>query len=52
MKPSSISPRLKLILTMMLFGTIGLFSRFNDLPASMTSCGRAILGALVILLSL
>ena len=44
--------RLQLILTMMLFGTIGTISRFIDMPSSIICLVRAVVGAVVILLIL
>ena len=44
--------RLSLVLTMMLFGTIGTISRFINMPSSIICLGRAAVGVLVILLLL
>ena len=44
--------RFSLVLTMMLFGTIGTISRFIDMPSSIICLGRAAVGVLVILLLL
>ncbi len=44
------SSRLQLILTMMLFGTIGTLSRFIGMPSSIICLGRAFFGALMILI--
>ena len=44
--------RLSLVLTMMLFGTIGTISRFINMPSSIICLGRAAIGVLVILLFL
>ena len=42
--------RLQLILTMMLFGTIGTLSRFISMPSSIICLGRAFFGAVIILI--
>ncbi|MBQ6622402.1 MAG: DMT family transporter [Mogibacterium sp.] len=42
--------RIRLILSMMVFGTIGLVSRYIQLPSSLMACVRAYIGVLVILL--
>lgn len=44
--------RLSLVLTMMLFGTIGTISRFIDMPSSIICLGRAAVAVTVILLIL
>ena len=41
-------PRLALIITLMLFGTIGTISRFVDLPSAFMSCARALISTVVI----
>lgn len=45
---NGISDRLQLILSMMLFGTIGTLSRYIDMPSSIICLGRAFFGALII----
>lgn len=42
------SARLQLIITMMLFGTIGTLSRFINMPSSIICLGRAFIGALIL----
>ena len=44
--------RLSLVLTMMLFGTIGTISRFINMPSSIICLGRAAVAVIVILLIL
>ena len=44
------SPRLQLIISMLIFGTIGALSRVIDMPSSIICFGRALFGALVILI--
>ena len=44
------SARLQLIITMMLFGTIGTLSRFINMPSSIICLGRAAIGAVILLL--
>lgn len=46
------NPRLNLILTMMLFGTIGTISRFINMPSSIICLVRALVGAIIILIFL
>lgn len=44
------SPRLQLIISMLIFGTIGVLTRFINMPSSIICLGRAFFGALVILI--
>ena len=44
-------PRLQLIITMLVFGTIGTFARFIDMPSSMICLGRAFFAALTLLVA-
>ena len=41
--------KLQLLLTMMLFGTIGTLSRYIDMPSSIICLGRAFFGVIIIL---
>ena len=45
----TVHPRLQLISTMLLFGTIGTLSRYIDMPSSIICLGRAFFGVLIIL---
>ena len=49
---TKIGNRLQLIITMMLFGTIGTLSRFINMPSSIICLGRAAVGVVTILLLL
>ena len=45
-----LSPRLKLILSMLIFGTIGLFRRAIPYPSSVVALGRSVIGLVFLLL--
>ena len=44
--------KLSIILSMVIFGTIGIFRRYIPLPSELLACARGIIGSLVILLSI
>lgn len=44
-------PRLSLIVSMLIFGTIGIFVRFAQLPSAVIALGRGLIGSVVILLA-
>ena len=44
------SPRLQLIFTILLFGTIGTLSRYINMPSSIICLGRAFFGVIIILI--
>ena len=42
--------KLRLVAAMLIFGTIGLFDRYLNLPSGMIACVRGLVGTLVLLL--
>ena len=50
--PGSVRPVYKLTLSMVIFGTIGIFRRFIPLPSDVLAFGRGILGGIFLLLVL
>ena len=50
MKRALFSPRGRMLLSMLIFGTVGLFVRYIPLPSSLIACARGVIGAVCIYL--
>jgi len=50
MKKTLVTPHSRMILSMLIFGTVGLFVRAIPLPSSLIACARGVIGALFIYL--
>ena len=45
-----LSPRCRMLLSMLIFGTVGLFVRYIPLPSAAIACARGVIGAACIYL--
>ena len=45
-----LSPRGRMLMSMLIFGTVGLFVRYIPLPSSAIACARGVIGAVCIYL--